>query len=557
VKASILVAATDGVDTTIRCLQSIAQTLDERIAFEVVLVDDATTDATAQALAGVGGDFRVLRNDRAVGTRAAFAQAAIAACGETLIALRHDAIVAPGALQALLDELDDNPELLACRAKGSSPEAACLALRSSSLGARTPAEVELAFARAREQAVELPDAEVACDPLAQPTAPPPALRDIRGFGSFLATRLGPGAGEVLYCSSAQRACEDLTPTTAIALVGEELSAEAAAEIQLRTGLASSFAGRAATIGGTGAPLTILDRWNPGGFGRPPADFRVLAVVTAYNERDVIVQNVGRLLDGGIEVHVLDNWSTDGTLDLLEAVFGERVCCERFPAAGPSPTYDWAAILDRVEAITREHPADWAIHQDADEIRESPWPGVGLRDALYQVLCAGFNCVDHTVLNFRPIDDSFEDGADLEASFPWCEFPAHQSDFMQLKAWSAPGEAVGLALDGGHQVRFPARRIFPYKFLLRHYPIRSQRHGERKVLRERQSRWNPQERARGWHVHYDGYDHSSSFLWDRAGLLRFDDPAFMSEHLVARLSGVGLSPAQIHAHAQIQAARVSA
>ena len=115
--------------------------------------------------------------------------------------------------------------------------------------------------------------------------------------------------------------------------------------------------------------------------------------------------------------------------------------------------------------------------------------------------------------------------------------------MQLKAWAAPGAAVGLSIDGGHQVRFPGRRIFPYKFLLRHYPIRSQRHGERKVLRERQGRWNAAERMRGWHVHYDAYDASSSFLWDRSGLLRFDDEHFHADHLLERISGVGLAGLQ--------------
>ncbi len=567
-KASILVAAGDGAGATMRCLAAIAETLDDAIPFEVVLVDDATTDSTAQALAGVDGDFLVLRNDHPTGVEASWARAALAARGEILIALRHDATVRPGALQALLDELDRNPDRLCARARtiGANPlaqaTAACLALRSSALGARTPASAELALARARESATELASAVVevvpATKPAPPPTAPAPAtLRDIAGLGTFLATRLQDCGGEVIFCRSAQRACDDLSRTTAIALVSDRIEPAAAATIAQRHGLHASLQGLTATVDGGAAPLTILDRWRPGSFGAAPESFRALAVVTAYNERDVIVQTIGRLLAGGMEVHLLDNWSTDDTYELVEAAFGERVSRERFPQAGPSPTYDWVAILDRVEAITRERPCDWAIHQDADEIRESPWPGVGLRDALHHVGAAGFNCVDHTVLNFRPVDDSFEDGADLDASFPWCEFPDHQSDFMQLKAWSAPGQAVGLALDGGHQVRFPGRRIFPYKFLLRHYPIRSQRHGERKILRDRQTRWNQAERARGWHVHYDSYDASSSFLWPREGLLRFDDPAFMSEQLVARISGVGLSSAQIFAHAQIQAARLAA
>ena len=64
---------------------------------EVVLVDDATTDATAQAMSEVQGDFIVLRNEARAGFPAAWAQAALASSGEILIALRHDAAVRPGA----------------------------------------------------------------------------------------------------------------------------------------------------------------------------------------------------------------------------------------------------------------------------------------------------------------------------------------------------------------------------------------------------------------------------------------------------------------------------
>jgi hypothetical protein len=59
------------------------------------------------------------------------------------------------------------------------------------------------------------------------------------------------------------------------------------------------------------------------------------------------------------------------------------------------------------------------------------------------------------------------------------------------------------------------------------------------------------------VHYDAYDRSSSFLWDSAELMRFDDPGFMSETLGERISGVGLSGEQLYAHAQSQAALLAA
>jgi hypothetical protein len=434
VKASILIAAADGVGATMRCLQSVADTVEHSTTFEVVLVDDATTDGTAAALRGVGGDFRVLRNERRRGMEACWARAASVARGEHLVMLRHDAIAKPGWLEALIAALEGDPDIAAARARTleateRQPPSACVALRSEGLAADGGDGLAGALRSAASRAIEIPEAAVE---LTGPEARSrdghghvPRVREIRELGSFLATRLAGQAGEVVFCPSVTHAINDLSASVAVALVGGEAPADDRELIAQRSGLRAGLEGLAVgEHGSKTAPLTIFDRWSPAAFPTAPASFRVLAVVTAYNESDIIVQTVGALLAGGIEVHLLDNWSTDGTFELVGEAFGERVTRERFPAAGPSPTYDWVSILDRVEAITREHPSDWAIHQDADEVRESPWPGVGLRDGLRLVGLAGFNCIDHTVLNFRPVDDSFIDGADLDASFPWCEFAAH-------------------------------------------------------------------------------------------------------------------------------------
>jgi len=64
-------------------------------------------------------------------------------------------------------------------------------------------------------------------------------------------------------------------------------------------------------------------------------------------------------------------------------------------------------------------------------------------------------------------------------------------------------------------------VFPVRFVLRHYPIRSQAHGERKVFAERRPRYAEQERALGWHVQYDDVVEGTSFVHDPATLKRYD------------------------------------
>ena len=287
-----------------------------------------------------------------------------------------------------------------------------------------------------------------------------------------------------------------------------------------------------------APITLLDRWDPRALEPRRASFDVLAIVTTFNEADVIEQLLQRLTSGHVRVHVIDNWSSDATPDILSD-FAARssVTWERFPASGDTGHFELERLLRRVEEVAADSGADWVIHHDADEIRESPWPGVSLVDALWAVEQWGYNCIDHTVFNFRPVDNSWSPGDDLASSFPWCQFGDTPADFLQIKWWKPQATRLTMASNAGHQVDFEGRRVFPYKFLLRHYSIRSQEHGERKILRERQPRWSPEERAKGWHVHYDHYNEATSFLWPVEGLLRWG--TIDERYLLARLTGVGM------------------
>jgi hypothetical protein len=170
---------------------------------------------------------------------------------------------------------------------------------------------------------------------------------------------------------------------------------------------------------------------------------------------------------------------------------------------------------------------------------APWPGLSYRDGLYLVDRAGFNCVDHTVIEFQPVDDGFTSGTDHEAHFRYFDFGKHPAHFQQRKAWKNCGRPVSMAPSGGHDLPFEGRRIYPFKFLLKHYPVRSQSHGEKKVFRERRARWNPEERAKGWHTHYDSVQDGHVFVRPPAEQTRFEEDDFNTTYLVERLSGIGV------------------
>lgn len=254
-----------------------------------------------------------------------------------------------------------------------------------------------------------------------------------------------------------------------------------------------------------------------------SDFSVVAIVAAYNEADVIEQVVADLIAQGIHVYFLDDGSTDGTVAAVEPFVGRGVLAieRRAETVGnPAPaSFEWERILLRKTELARTLDADWFIHHDADEFRESPWSPLTLKDAIRRVDALGFNAIDFASLDFWPTHDNYRAGDDIRAAFPFYSERAPH-DRVQIRCWKKT-DNLDLASTGGHEARFPDRRVFPVRFILRHYPIRGQGHGERKVFHERQNRFLDRERARGWHVQYAATREGASFLRDPSTLTRYD------------------------------------
>ncbi|HMD37381.1 MAG TPA: glycosyltransferase family 2 protein [Vicinamibacterales bacterium] len=227
--------------------------------------------------------------------------------------------------------------------------------------------------------------------------------------------------------------------------------------------------------------------------------KIVAIIAAFNEADIIATVVDDLIQQGISVYFLDDGSTDRTIAAVEPFVGRGVAAiERMDASNGH--FDWERILHRKAQLARELDADWFIHHDADEFRESPWPHLTLAEAIRRVDAAGYNAIDFASFNFWPVHDDFELGADVRAAYPY--YSEHAPfDRVQIRCWKKADD-VDLAASGGHEARFAGRKVFPLRFVLRHYPIRGEAHGRRKIFDERRKRFRAEERARGWHVQYD-------------------------------------------------------
>ena len=123
----------------------------------------------------------------------------------------------------------------------------------------------------------------------------------------------------------------------------------------------------------------------------PTHPTIVAIISAYNEEDIIGQVVRALIADGVQVYFIDHLSTDRTLDEVSPYRGRGVIgIERFPQDHDGKdqemigAFAWEDILRRKETLARELNADWFIHHDADEFRESPWPGLSLTEAIHRL-----------------------------------------------------------------------------------------------------------------------------------------------------------------------------
>ena len=106
-EASIIIPVYNHFALTYACLEAIAAHIDAP-TYEVIVVDDNSTDATARMLDSVDG-VRVVRNGAQLGFIGACNAGAQAARGRYLVFLNNDTEVKPGWLRELRDTFDAEP----------------------------------------------------------------------------------------------------------------------------------------------------------------------------------------------------------------------------------------------------------------------------------------------------------------------------------------------------------------------------------------------------------------------------------------------------------------
>mgnify|MGYP000844814969 CR=1 FL=1 len=253
----------------------------------------------------------------------------------------------------------------------------------------------------------------------------------------------------------------------------------------------------------------------GRFLRPRAP-RIVALLAVRNEQDCLARCLRHLVDQGLQVAVIDNESTDRTPEIIRSLDPDNlVRHEVHPFPGH---YDWEAILRRKQELAAELDADWFVHVDADEIPESPFPGLTLAEALQHVEREGANAVNFNEFVFVPTsDEEAWEGRDYVAGMAWYYF-FEPRPLRLVRAWKKGADPVDIAGSGGHDAQFPGRVIAPTPFVLRHYLTLSRRH----LIEKYGSRvFSSHELEKGWHHNRVGIE-TTTVPWPSSAELHHVD-----------------------------------
>jgi glycosyltransferase involved in cell wall biosynthesis len=221
--------------------------------------------------------------------------------------------------------------------------------------------------------------------------------------------------------------------------------------------------------------------------------RVLALVATHNEERFIGHCIEHLAEQGVETYLIDNESTDATVEVAERHRGRGLAdIEILPR---NAVYALRRILDRKAELAGTLDADWFIHHDADEFRLPPRRDLTLASALAECDRDGYNAVDFQEFTFVPTEEEPDHDHPRFRETMRRYYPFLPASPNQLNAWRRQDGPVDLSSAAGHLVSFPGLRMCPEPFPMRHYQFLSVAHAIRKWV-ERE--FDPRAVATGWH-----------------------------------------------------------
>jgi hypothetical protein len=222
--------------------------------------------------------------------------------------------------------------------------------------------------------------------------------------------------------------------------------------------------------------------------------RVVAILATFNEERFVAGCIEHLREQGVDVYLLDNESTDATVEIAAHYTGDGLIgVETLPRDGAS---DLHSRLARKEELAQSLEADWFMHVDADEFHVAARPRRSLAEAFAEADDAGFNAVNFLEFTFVPtLEQPDHDHPDFARTMR--SYYAYLPVFPhRLNAWKRQEQRVDLASTAGHRVQFDGLRMAPRNLVMRHHLFLSVAHSGEKYVHTGGFAGDGVER--GWH-----------------------------------------------------------
>jgi len=229
--------------------------------------------------------------------------------------------------------------------------------------------------------------------------------------------------------------------------------------------------------------------------------KLVGMLEVYNDDDIIEELLNFYISQGFDLVVLDNGSTDKTYEI----------CQRFQNKGivrlsryPSKNWDYIRDLQVLYDMALMESPDWVIRIDSDEFFESGIENETLKEAISKVDSQGFNLIQSNWFQFY-LTDNDNDSKSVRKRMRYYSWT---SDYL-YRAWKVyPGILVEAG--GSHYPVFPnflKYKIYPKKFVMRHYQFRSVKQAKKKLADRLQKIGDNAESILGWHNRYKIFNDS--------------------------------------------------
>jgi glycosyltransferase involved in cell wall biosynthesis len=229
--------------------------------------------------------------------------------------------------------------------------------------------------------------------------------------------------------------------------------------------------------------------------------RAVAMLTTYNEERYLPAILTHYERHGLEVAVLDNESTDRSLDIAQSFSGRNVI--HIQTIKRDGGHNLKKNLRAKELLADNLGADWYMHADVDEFRDPPESFKDLASAIRYVDSLGYSAINFDEFVFCPTLEAPNHDHDNFATTMKHYYYFAPNYPNRLNCWKPAKARIGLkeqvrslVLRGerrtrsdlrthaGHQVVFAGRAMFPNSFPMRHYVFLSEEHIDRKWVQTR-------------------------------------------------------------------------